>query len=456
LIVDMPGSIVTAQNLSYAAAAVTSGAVTVASPGTGVTTALKGSTTFLVYVTDQYGLPLANQSVTVQSAGRNTVVSSTVAGVTDANGYVSYTLTDAGTSGTTDAVTFTSGGVNSSTFTVTYGTFTVGSMSFTGGNTTANVTSLTPTINAIEADDTPESAVVKAAVTVKDANGSILNGVPVTFSISGTGAAITTTTASVYTVSGVATAYVYAWLAGTYTVTAKAGTLTATGTYTFANKDASYARTLTASTAGNIVSAKVVDRFGNPVAGVTVYATQVGGATINGKTKDNTIKTDTNGVADFVIAGSGDITVSTIDYSVVGAKGSGQTCARAGAVDCNDAAADDTAFTATTAGTALVDAKNVGSSYAPAGISSATVTVTQTSSTDSVDAANEATDAANAATDAANAAAEAADAATAAAQDAQAAVAALASQVADLIAGIKAQITALTNLVIKIQKKVKA
>ena len=73
-----------------------------------------------------------------------------------------------------------------------------------------------------------------------------------------------------------------------------------------------------------------------------------------------------------------------------------------------------------------------------------------------LDAANEATDAANAATDAANAAAEAADAATAAAQDAQAAVAALATQVASLIAGIKAQITTLTNLVIKIQKKVKA
>jgi len=75
---------------------------------------------------------------------------------------------------------------------------------------------------------------------------------------------------------------------------------------------------------------------------------------------------------------------------------------------------------------------------------------------DAVDAATEATDAANAATDAANAAAEAADAATAAAQDAQAAVQELATQVAALIAEIKDQITALTNLVIKIQKKVKA
>lgn len=84
------------------------------------------------------------------------------------------------------------------------------------------------------------------------------------------------------------------------------------------------------------------------------------------------------------------------------------------------------------------------------------LTVDDANSTAAVDAANEATDAANAATDAANAAAEAADAATAAAQDAQAAVAALATSVSSLIAGIKAQITSLTNLVIKIQKKVKA
>jgi hypothetical protein len=73
-----------------------------------------------------------------------------------------------------------------------------------------------------------------------------------------------------------------------------------------------------------------------------------------------------------------------------------------------------------------------------------------------LDAAAEATDAANAATDAANAAAEAADAATAAAQDAADAVAALSTQVSEMISALKKQITSLTNLVIKIQKKVKA
>ena len=87
---------------------------------------------------------------------------------------------------------------------------------------------------------------------------------------------------------------------------------------------------------------------------------------------------------------------------------------------------------------------------------SATATVVNASVDAATDAANEATDAANAATDAALAAADAADAATAAAQDASDAVAALSATVATLVASLKAQITSLTNLVIKIQKKVKA
>ena len=91
-------------------------------------------------------------------------------------------------------------------------------------------------------------------------------------------------------------------------------------------------------------------------------------------------------------------------------------------------------------------------------VGSATITVGGgvDNATTATDAAAEATDAANAATDAANAAAEAADAATAAAQDAADAVAALSTQMAALIAQLKSQLTALTNLVIKIQKKVKA
>jgi hypothetical protein len=99
-----------------------------------------------------------------------------------------------------------------------------------------------------------------------------------------------------------------------------------------------------------------------------------------------------------------------------------------------------------------------GLSLAPAGQVkvTATASVVNDSVNAATDAANEATDAANAATDAALAAADAADAATAAAQDASDAVAALSASVSKMIASLKAQITSLTNLVIKIQKKVRA
>ncbi len=110
-----------------------------------------------------------------------------------------------------------------------------------------------------------------------------------------------------------------------------------------------------------------------------------------------------------------------------------------------------------TTGTVTLTAKG-GTSLAIAGQVTVTASaeVTNPSADAATDAANEATDAANAATDAALAAADAADAATAAAQDASDAVAALSASVSKLISSLRAQITSLTNLVIKIQKKVKA
>ena len=87
---------------------------------------------------------------------------------------------------------------------------------------------------------------------------------------------------------------------------------------------------------------------------------------------------------------------------------------------------------------------------------SATAKVIDKNAQAAVEAAKEALDAANAATDAANAAAEAADAATAAAQAAADAVSKLSTDVATMVASLRKQITALTNLVIKIQKKVRA
>jgi hypothetical protein len=172
-----------------------------------------------------------------------------------------------------------------------------------------------------------------------------------------------------------------------------------------------------------IVTLTAKDSSGNPVYDGSSAPTLTSNKAIQGLT--NVATTFTNGVADSVSRNT-DGTVIT-SYTVYAPAAEGDF----------------------TINGSFVDAAGVTQ------LISASATVTGATA-GAVDAANEATDAANAATDAANAAAEAADAATAAAQDAQAAVAALATQVSSLIAGIKAQITSLTNLVIKIQKKVKA
>jgi hypothetical protein len=449
-----------AATLAYKAAAASAIAV---SGSSSVLSATGGSTAWAVQATDQYGTGIAYAPVTVAVAGRNTVLTTAI-GVTDANGFISYTLKDAGTTGTKDTLTFTSGSLTAVTATVTYGTVTVAKVSFTGGSTTASVANATPTTNSISAGDTPEGSAVAASVTLTDAAGNLLAGVPVVFTVSdATKASIVSTAVTVYSGSnGKAASSVFAWIAGTYTVTATAGGVTGTGSYTFANSTAADARVLSATAVDGILTAKVVDRFGNPVSGVTVYASRTSGTGYfgTGVSKTSTT-TGVDGTAEFTLVGTADVKVSTLSYdAVTGTNAAGQTCALAGNLTCAVGTTAATAFTATTAGTTTVPAANYGSSFAPAGVSAVTVAVNNNAAADSAqaaaDAAAEATDAANAATDAANAAAEAADAATAAAQDAADAVAALSTQVSEMIDALKKQITALTNLVIKIQKKVKA
>jgi len=240
--------------------------------------------------------------------------------------------------------------------------------------------------------------------------------------------------------AGTCTTTVFSWAAPSkVTVTATSGGKSGTGYQNFVNAS-SDARVLSGTANGNVVTAKVVDRYGNPVSGVRVDAKTSAGYFGSGANSTYG-STDENGEIGFAVTGGNATVTLKVDSATYG-----QTDDKAGYVGTS-------AVTAAVAGTTT----GVGASLAPAGVNSVSVeTSAATSTSDAIDAANEATDAANAATDAANAAAEAADAATAAAQDAQAAVAALATQVASLIAGIKAQITALTNLVIKIQTKVKA
>jgi trimeric autotransporter adhesin len=417
-----------------------------------VLSATGGVNKFTVEVDDQYGNPVAFRSVSVAVAGRNTVASTTL-GVTDANGLISYTLTDKGTTGTRDTITFSAvGGANGTTALtdaiaiVTYGTVTVSTVTVTGGSTAETVAGATK-FNISAADNGPEASYKEIKAVVKDANGNLLAGVPVTFTVDN-GAIVKTAAidyATVYTgADGSATTRAFGWTVGKQTVTATAGGVAKSGHINWVAEDATTARVLSATATGDIVSFKVVDRFGNAVKGVTIDLSRTGTGLFGSGKSTDTATTDKNGTADVRFIGSGTVVAElAATYA--------QAYDVAGQIEEED-------VTAAVAGTT----KGTGASLAPAGVAKVSVVIAEgadpvaVSSQAAADAAAEATDAANAATDAANAAAEAADAATAAAQDAADAVAALSTQVTELVSALRKQITSLTNLVIKIQKKVRA
>ena len=434
------------------------------SPSSTILAAPAAAVALTATLRDQFRAALPNVVVTITTSGRNNPAATTA--TTDASGRVTFTTADASTSTTalTDTVTFSAQGATSSAVTINYANTAVGTLTVTGGNTTDSVNALVndpKPISVGSATAGAEAGAITITATVKDALGNAMAGVPVSFTVAGTGVAFTSTSATRYTGStGTATGSLYAWTEGTYTYTVTAGGKTTTGTATFASTTAGNARVISATVAGNIVTGKAVDRFGNNVANVPLWAVATGGANIGGAfiATGNTLA---NGTLSWVVTGSGEVTVTAVNPALAAGTTAHQTCALAGNRTCATATTAAAAYAASTVGTATTAETNVGATFAPAGVASAKVTVTADSSTTdaataAADAAAEATDAANAATDAANAAAEAADAATAAAQDAADAVAALATSVEAMVNALKRQITSLTNLVIKIQKKVRA
>jgi hypothetical protein len=415
-----------------------------------VRAAVAGTVTLTGTLTDTFAAAMANQTVTVAVTGRNATTSS-ISKSTDADGRVTFSLTDTGTTGTSSVVSFTHGTVTSATDSVTiyWGEVAVDTVTVTGG-ATANTVAYPAVGSTTKAISTAVGGASGSATTftalVKDAAGNVLSGVPVTWTVdkatAGITKSLTSDSASCYTGSdGKCTTTVFAWAAPSkVTVTATAGGKTGTGYENFVNA-ATDARVLSATVSGSLAVAKVVDRYGNAVAGVTVSAKTSNGYFGSGATSTTGVTT-TDGTVGFALTGAGTVTLSVDSATYT------QTDDAAGKVG-------TTAVTAAVAGTTT----GTGASLSPVGVNSVSVEITEgtnSASQAAADAAAEATDAANAATDAANAAAEAADAATAAAQDAADAVAALSAQVASLISGLKSQLTALTNLVIKIQKKVKA
>jgi hypothetical protein len=184
----------------------------------------------------------------------------------------------------------------------------------------------------------------------------------------------------------------------------------------------------------------------NEKALITVTPVDASGSAMQGKSWTSLLAA--GGITSTSAFASGSMdSLTAVDHVTQVANGTNKTAGAYTFVVYMPAASGDVTISAT-GGSALPAAAQVKIT--------ATATVVNASVDAATDAANEATDAANAATDAALAAADAADAATAAAQDASDAVAALSATVAKLVASLKAQITSLTNLVIKIQKKVKA
>ncbi len=437
-----------AVSVTAAAAATTSTTGSVTPAPSNVRAAVAGSVVIKALVKSQFNAAIAGDSVTVSVSGRNgTRTTETL--LTDSTGYVTTTITDAGTSGATDVVTFTASGGKTGTTTITWGTYTVKTVTVTGGKTASDSYAGQNLTSISTAKAGPDGASVAITATIKDSDGNVLSGVPVTFSVSKGLIRKTAATdfTTVYTgADGKATTYVIDWTEGTQTITATAGGVSSSDYLTWDQNTAASARSVSGAASGNQVTATVKDRYGNSVYNVVVNAKTSLGYFGSGS-NSTTCTTDYDGTCSLFISGASGAATVTLSL----AKGTyTESLDLAGFV--NEAAVT-AASTTTTAGT--------GASLSAAGVNSVAVAVEATDAAASnasaaTDAAAEATDAANAATDAANAAAEAADAATAAAQDAADAVAALSAQVSSLISGLKSQLTALTNLVIKIQKKVRA
>ena len=424
--------------------------------------ATAGSVALIALIKDQFGVAYASGRVTLSIAGRN-AAQATQTGTTTSTGQVSFTVTDTALASsllTTDTITLSafdeSGTPITETATIIWSTTAVDKVVTTAEDEDSTVAgTVTTDIAAGATGATGASSTVTA--TVKDAAGNLMAGVPVVFTVTGlTGAEVHTTKVTVYTgTNGIATSLISSYAAGKATVTATAGGKSDSDSVYFKQKTATEVRTIAAVVSGRVITATATDRYGNAVEGVSLQASIDGNGFFGTGTNIASANTDKNGQVKFLIlegnaAVKVTVTTSTALY--------GQTADAAGKVGTGIAA---TAVSAAVAGDALVNQKGLGAALAPAGINSVDVTVaadtaTSDAATAAADAAAEATDAANAATDAANAAAEAADAATAAAQDAADAVAALSVSVTEMVNALKKQITSLTNLVIKIQKKVKA
>ena len=271
------GSEGTTETVSFAASATTYGSMTVTP--TPLRLATGSIYTFTGVYEYQFSNKKANVSVTVSFSGRNSAKTSATL-ITDATGSVSYTFTDTGLTGSSDTITFNAGGTATDAATVTYGTATAGSVLVTTPNTTSlGVEEYPKDPEDINAGDGAEGTLQTVTALVKDADGNVMAGIPVTWTISGTGWEITSNTATGFTGSaGTDSASVYAWLAGSCTVTATAGGQSDDAPLHFAQESPTDVRTIAAVVSENSITVTAKDRFGNTIASVPLKATRTAGS----------------------------------------------------------------------------------------------------------------------------------------------------------------------------------
>ncbi|CAN2223334.1 hypothetical protein MCEMKE27_01287 [Candidatus Nanopelagicaceae bacterium] len=471
--------------LTWAKAAIDS--LTVIDPVSGVYAKTKSATTFTVIAKDQFGNALSGEQIipSLSSTSANYSATTTYAPVTTgAAGTATWTLTDAAATDTVgDAITFTSvtNSGETATYSLTYKATLPAATTLTGFQSSSQDAAGTAAAGGVAArgvsissaegltgtliiardlsktlatyDDGASDDMYAVRIRAVTSTGAAATGAAVTLTASTGGwvQGLTGLPGSSLTVAADASGDAYfrilATATGTLTFTATSGTSSFAFPLTIADQTNTAARfvtitgatTGTANGAGVPVTATVTDRYGNGVANVNLTVTASGVGAFMGGSTSQSFTTDATGKYTF-LATSYTAAGGSATYSV------------------NATNATDASSIAGYSGTNVID------STVKAGNKAASVTVTFAEGTNAAeanaqaatDAAAEATDAANAATDAANAAAEAADAATAAAQDAADAVAALSTQVTELVSALRKQITSLTNLVIKIQKKVRA
>ena len=407
---------------------------------------LAGAATIVVTPNTEGVASTGSTVVSVSVSGPGTVAVTNTAGASAGSTSTGYKTQNAGfAAGEFWVHLFADGTVGTSTITITIGTVVkTETVYFYGAAASVTTTTTTPTINS--GSGAVSTAILTA--TVKDANGNVVPNADI-WAISGTTTVFATPAKFTTGSAGTAVISVLGLTAGTSAVTVQNVATGSTATFSAAavsiragsNVASSVTMTLDKATytqgEAAILTVTIKDAAGSLVADGTHEAFSVA------PTASRTVAGEALPGTSIVTSGSH---LGAVTYKINVPTTSGAfTISGLGGADLAAAQAELAISVTATVSQTAAEIANADAIAAAA------------------DAAAEATDAANAATDAANAAAEAADAATAAAQDAADAVATLGTQVAELVAGLKAQIaaqkaaiTALTNLVIKIQKKQKA